>query len=197
MPSRANEAPRILCGTAKCQTLHVRWTAMASAGAEWQDMVCEECEACRTERARRNRLMEAADPRVHREPFLRAPYVHQNNTPTYHAMLLRAVEEAKRGTDGAKHILWVRAQDRPHNPKEIAKNPALVDEKRNRFLQKNDQHTAGIPGLLPLYMGMQVRVTENWQRDNGSRSSSIRLARLWDGTCIQEIAYKQWARNGC
>ena len=124
MPSRTNEAPRILCGTATCQTLHVRWTAMAAAGAAWQDMVCQECEACRTERARRNRLMEADDPRVHKEPFLRAPYVHQNNTPKYHAMLLRAVEEAKRGTDDAKHILWVRAQDRPHSPKQIASTPA-------------------------------------------------------------------------
>ena len=75
-------------------------------------------------------------------------------------MLLRAVEEAKRGEGGPKHILWVRAQDTPRNPKEIAATPEKVDKKRDRFLQFHDQHTAGIPGLFPMYRGLKARVTE-------------------------------------
>ena len=93
---------------------------------------------CQTERSRRNRLIEANDPRILKEPFLSATYVHQNNAPKYHAMLLRAVEEAKRGEGGPKHILWVRAQVTPHNPKEIAATPEKVDKKRVRFLQLYD-----------------------------------------------------------
>ena len=75
-------------------------------------------------------------------------------------MLLRAVEQAKRGEGGPKCILWVRAQDVPHNPKEIASTADKVDKKRKRFLQFHDQKTAGIPGLFPLYPGLKARTTE-------------------------------------
>ena len=133
---------------------------MALAGEAWENMQSRKCYVCQMERIRRNRLIAAEDPRVLQEPFLSAPYVHQNNTPKYHAMLLRAVEQAKRGAEGPKHILWVRAQDTPHNPKEVAATPEKVEQKRNRFLQYHDQQTAGIPGLLPMYIGLKARVTE-------------------------------------
>ena len=68
--------------------------------------------------------------------------------------------EAKRGAGGPKHILWVRAQDTPHNPKEIAATPAKVEQKRDRFLQFHDQQTAGIPGLFPMYQDLKARITE-------------------------------------
>ena len=35
-----------------------------------------------------------------------------------------------------------------------------VARKRSRWLQYHDQKTAGIPGLLPLYIGMKARITE-------------------------------------
>ena len=54
----------------------------------------------------------------------------------------------------------MRAQDTPHNPKEIAATPANVDQKRDRWLQFHDQQTAGIPGLFPMYKGIRARVTE-------------------------------------
>jgi hypothetical protein len=82
-----------------------------------------ECIPCKEERQRRNRLMQQNDPRVRQEPFLNAPYVHKNNEPKYHAMLLRAVEDGKRQPSGAQHILWVIAQDYPHDPKQVAKTP--------------------------------------------------------------------------
>ena len=91
------------------------------------------------------------DPRVLANPFLAAPYVHQNNQPKYHAMLLRAVEWAKRGQDRPQQVLWVRAQDTPCNPKDIGRTPEAVDKKLTRFLQYHDQKTGGIPGLMPLY----------------------------------------------
>ena len=123
-------------------------------------MQCKECDECRRERARRNRLIEKNGTRILQEPFRSAPYIHQNNVPQYHVMLLRAVEEAKRGFAAPKCILWFRAQDTPHNPKEIASTPERVDRKRDRFLQFHDQQTAGIPGLFPMYKGLRARVTE-------------------------------------
>ena len=145
LPPHAEGDERLLCQNAACEKLPAHWRIMASAGASWDMMQCQECGVCQAERSRRNRLIDVDDTRVKREPFLSAPYVHQNNAPKYHAMLLRAVEEAKRGSDGPKHILWVRAQDTPHNPKEIAATPAKVDKQRDRFLQFHDQQTAGIP----------------------------------------------------
>ena len=97
---------------------------------------------------------------MRQEPFLSAPYVHRNNEPKYHAMLLRAVEEAKRGHGGPKHVLWIRAEDSLHNPKEIGKTEEAIKKKLNRFLQYHDQKTSGIPGLLPLYVDMRARAIE-------------------------------------
>ena len=78
----------------------------------------------------------------------------------YEANPIQKIIEVKRGAEGPKHILWVRAQDTPRNPKEIAATPAKVDQKRDRFLQFHDQQTAGIPGLFPMYLGLKARTTE-------------------------------------
>ena len=56
-----------------------------------------ECPTCQAERERRNRLLDAEDPRVREEPYLSAPFVHKNNEPKYHAMLVRAAELARFG----------------------------------------------------------------------------------------------------
>ena len=137
------------CGLSECSNLPARWRHMALKGSSWMEMEELECTTCRSERARRNRLIAPNDPRILKEPFLSAPYVHRNNEPKYHAMLLRAVEQAKRGEGGPKCILWVRAQDMPHNPKEIASTADKVDKKRERVLQFLDQKTLGFLGLLP------------------------------------------------
>ena len=81
--------------------------------------------------------------------------------------------KAKRGAEGPKHILWVRALDTPNNPKEIAATPEKVNQKRERWLQFHDQQTAGIPGLFPMYVGLKVRTTEKSPKEETSLSSSI------------------------
>ena len=86
-------------------------------------MVCVECA---TERQRRNRLIEPQDPRIWQSPFIDALYVHQHNEPKCNALLLRAVENAKRGGSTPASILWVVAQDTPTSPAEVASNPAEI-----------------------------------------------------------------------
>ena len=104
--------------------------------------------------------MAAKDPRTQERPFLQAPYVHPNNEPKYHALLVRAVEHAKRSAPSPSYILWVVAEDHPTNPAEVGRNDAEIKKKAQRWLQYHDQLTEGIPGLFPLYYGMKVRVTE-------------------------------------
>ncbi len=91
-------------------------------------------------------------------------------------MLQRAEEHAKRGGDGPKHILWVTAQDAPHNLKDVGSTPEHVERKRARFLQFHDQKTAGIPRLLPLYENIAVRVSEKIAKrheDDHSEAQSL------------------------
>ena len=155
------------CGNRACLELPTTWKRIASTGSSWSTMCAMErqlCIVCSNERQRRSRLLEPEDTRVRREPFLNAPYVHKNNDPKYHAMLLRAVEDAKHGAQGPRCILWVVAQDVPRNPKDVARTPQKLEKQRIRFLQFHDQKTAGVPGLLPLFLNMHVRITEKIAR---------------------------------
>ncbi len=107
------------------------------------------CAICTAERTRRNRVVDSNDARVREEPFLSAPYIHRNNEPKYHALQQRL------------NRLWFAAQDKPCNPREIAKDPQQLSKQLERFLQFHDQRTAGIPGLCLLSVGLRMRVTEN------------------------------------
>ena len=72
-------------------------------------MASLECDACARERRRRNRLVAPNDARIQQMPFLDALFIHPNNEPKYHALLVRAVEHAKRGREQPSYILWVVA----------------------------------------------------------------------------------------
>ena len=124
-------------------------------------MVSMECAECKSERERRNRLLVEKDPHLHNEPYLTAPHVHKNKDPKYHAMLLRTVEAAKHADAKPKHMMWITAEDSFPNPGEIVKDEEKRQQQRERLLQFNIRKTKEIPGLLPIFLGMKVRVTEN------------------------------------
>ena len=60
--------------------------------------------ATAAERRRRNRLVAPRDARIREMPFVEAPFIHPNNEPKYHALLVRAVEHAKRGKRHEGHL---------------------------------------------------------------------------------------------
>ena len=91
------------------------------SGKSWEKREAMECDKCKDERERRNRLIAAGDSRVTQDPFVDAPYMHKNNEPKYHAMLLRAAEHAKKLE---KHVLWFGAEDTPENPSQLAQSDA-------------------------------------------------------------------------
>jgi hypothetical protein len=150
------------CYSDSCRDLPRRWESAARQGNAWREIQQRwpECGACESERYRRCRLVQEQDKRVLQMPYLAAPYVHQNNQPKYHAMLLRSVEWAKRSQEHPKQVLWIRAIDTPLNYRDIGNTAAKIDTKLVGFLQFHDQKTAGIPGLLPLYEALRVRTTE-------------------------------------
>ena len=45
------------CGNEACAALHRKWYEMAVRGATWEEMQKLECQVCKDERARRNRLI--------------------------------------------------------------------------------------------------------------------------------------------
>ena len=144
----------VACGNAECAVLPDKWNRMADGEPNWPAMQDLECDCCKTERERRNRIMAAEDPRVRREPFLSAPFIHNNNEPKYHAILLRAHEQAKHQR---KHVLWFALADRIDNTAQIATTPAKLEPRLQRLLQYHDQQTARVPGFNPFYDGHASR----------------------------------------
>ena len=92
---------------------------MAQSGESWENMVALECHVCTWERERKNRVAAPKDERMRREPFLEAPYIHRNNDPKYHALLVRAMEKAKHAEGMPKHVLWFVARDSPQDAPEF------------------------------------------------------------------------------
>ena len=145
------------CSNEKCKHLPEIWADMARRDVPWVEMQRMECVPCGKERERRTRLLAHDDPRVRQQPFVSAPYIHKNNQPKYHAMLLRAAEDAKRKR---KYTLWFSATDEPENPAQVTKSPGKLAKRLEAFLQFHDQKTRGVPGLNLIYDDMPARVTE-------------------------------------
>ena len=72
----------LACNSESCATLPQRWKAMAARGSDWCEMQKMECHICSTERDRRNRLLEEADPRVRQELFLSAFLYTKTTNPS-------------------------------------------------------------------------------------------------------------------
>ena len=114
-------------------------------GSSWAERANEECASSPS----------APDPR--QAKFLEGPFAHGYNAAKYVAALLRArYVPAKQ-----KHmLLWVVAQDMPLfqvDPEEEAGN---LEARKENWLQRHDQATGGVMGLLPLLPNMPVRITQ-------------------------------------
>ena len=121
-----------------------------------------ECEVCRKERDARCRVVwQEEDPRFQQAPFDDAPYIHPHNIPKYAAIQHRATLFARLRS---RCIHWVVAEDQPLHRDDQALSEDALNEKRSRWLTYQDQRTAGMMGLLPLVLGLPVRLTETVNR---------------------------------
>ena len=107
-------------------------------------------------------------------PSVQAPYVHPHNMPKYYALQLRAVEYAKAHGRG---LNWIVAQDYPLAAEDQHLTQDQLAARKQVWLGWHDQKTGGIMGLLPLVLGLPVRVTQTVDRDRhifkNSRGASV------------------------
>ena len=125
----------------------------------WQDRRQAECDACAAERRRRCIVAGASDfgPNPKDSKFLQAPFVHGLNAAKYVAALLRARWVA---AEQRHLLLCVVAQDTPLFHTDPDTEAHELQHRKEQWLQRHDQATAGIMGLLPLLPGMPVRITQ-------------------------------------
>ena len=151
-----------------------------------------ECGQCSDARALRRRVMRNGDelrPELTKDPFDTAPALYAYNIPRYYTMLVRAREFAKRRQ---LHLSWTVAYDIPlhHDDRELSSE--LLHAKRCRWLQSHDQYTSHITSLLPLVVGLPIRLTENIDRKRslfrGRRGFIVNWAVHPDGSaqCVNE-----------
>ena len=150
------------CRNAKCQTLTRLWeqeVQKEKRSGNWHQRQSSECSLCQTERARRCVVAgcSAFSPDPHHEKFLEAPFVHGLNAAKYVAALLRAKWVAN---EQKKVLLWAVAQDRPLFSMEPGVAAHELQLRKEGWLQRHDQSTGGIIGLLPMLPGMPVRITQ-------------------------------------
>ena len=113
----------LVCGNAAC-------AALGTSDTKWTTLLSQECSVCHDERKRRNRLLEGQSELVSQAPFSSAPYIHKNNEPKYHAMLLGAAEQGKRER---QHMLWFAAVDIPLMRQRFAKTREACRRSLNVF----------------------------------------------------------------
>ncbi|CAJ1360052.1 unnamed protein product, partial [Effrenium voratum] len=149
------------CKQDRCNGLAVAWQREIQSGTprSWDVRVREECDVCATERERRRIVAgsarETPDPQAAK--FLEGPFVHGFNAAKYVAALLRARWVAHE----RQHVLlWVVAQDTPLFQLEPEAAIGELQARKENWLQRHDQATGGIMGLLPLLPSMPVRVTQ-------------------------------------
>ena len=138
-----------LCGTAACQTLPLAWAT--TPHLPWEDRLEQECPQCRIER--RRRCMLGRDPKSAK--FAAQSFIHGLNAAKYIATNLRAREAVTQ----QQTILWVIAADTPLFQLDTDAPAELQARKSNR-LQRHDQATGGIVGILPLLPNMPIRITQ-------------------------------------
>ena len=153
------------CKNVKCAGLAAGpWSELWRRGKNdpqsWMLRLDQECPTCQAERKRRCCVLRDTDEDRNRyatAPFDLAPYVHPFRHPSYHATQLRALLFAK---SMARRLMWVRAHDKvTSNNLNIAKE--TEDLRKEKWLILPDRKTGGIPGLLPLVIGLPIRFTEN------------------------------------
>ena len=133
------------CGLSTCHT-EAETNAAGNPAAH-------ECKVCAAER--RRRCVVGKDQKDQR--FLYQPFVHSLiNAAKYIAANLRAKWVAATQN---KTLLWVIAQDTPLFQMDT-NDPKQVRARRENWLQRHDQATGGVVGLLPLLQGMPIRITQ-------------------------------------
>ena len=120
----------------------------------------QECNICKRERARRCIVLGGGNnddiPETMKR-FSGAAYVHPYNQPKYHAQILRAVSFARASSE---RIYWCLAEDWPITADDEELSQEDIARMQEKFLERHDRDTAGIPGIFPLIYNLSLRFTK-------------------------------------
>ena len=127
----------------------------------------EQCKTCTEERKRRKRVIGDCDvnelpEEVRKKPFSDAPALYSFNVPRYFTMQLRAREFAK---ENNVQLCWCYARDVPLHPGDRDLPLEALQAKLTKWLSRHDQETSHLTSILPLAVGMPIRLTENVDRE--------------------------------
>ena len=129
-----------------------------------KELAHSECAACTCKRHSFKRVLPhgpVPDTRLHEEPFASAPAIFSYNNPKYFAMHLRAREFAK---THKRELSWAIARDLPLFSEDRALPKEKLRTKLCNWLLNHDQKTGHITSIMPLCMGLPVRLTESIDR---------------------------------
>ena len=132
-----------------------------SGGSVGAASECHQCHACRSARCRVLPSGALLDNRLCEEPFASAPVVYSFNVPRYFAINCRAQQFA--ATKSLK-LCWCIARDIPLHHEDRALDADQLHNKRLQWLLRHDQDTAHITSMLPLAVGLPMRLTESIDR---------------------------------
>ncbi len=149
------------CGVHDCQQLAQVWQNNRDNGVllPWSTRQAQKCVFCQAERKRRHWIIlgndESKAAMYRKELFADAPFVHPFRAPSYHAQHLRSLNFAHAHN---RQLIWVVADDRLQT-KEKDRSVEQEQARKDRWLEYHDRFTNGIPGILPLVLGLPIRFT--------------------------------------
>ena len=94
--------------------------------------------------------------------FAVGPALYNFNVPNYFAILLRARHFAR---EHNLQLTWCYAHDKPCHPEDRELERDALDKKRASWLKKHDQDTCHLTSILPLAVGMPIRLTDTIDRE--------------------------------
>ena len=134
------------------------------AGTNWSTIQSTECEDCKAERKKKCRVLDhqSSHAKLLEEPFLSAVCIFSYNDPKYHSIMLRVSDYAERK---GQSVTWYFAHDVPLFSEDRDLELCKLDAKRYAWLARHDQDTSHLSSLLPLMVGLPMRLTETIDRD--------------------------------
>ena len=123
------------------------------------------CKHCTQERKRRKRVLsnlEEIPEALKKPPYSSAPALYSFNVPRYFSIQLRAREFAKQNN---VQLSWCYAKDVPLHQGDRDLNAEALPEKRFSWQRRHAQETCHLTSILPLAVGMPIRLTESVDRE--------------------------------
>ena len=146
-----------------------------------KELAPSECETCARKRHSCKRVLPhgpVTNMGLHEEPFASAPAIFSYNNPKYFAMHLRAREFAK---THKRQLSWAIARDVPLFSEDRALPAEQLRTKLCNWLLNHDQKTGHITSIMPLCMGLPVRLTEKRRSQATTLPQPLRQ-HCWMGT---------------